>query len=149
MCLRREDEAGNSQTANVFSLDEIDCRFVTTLENFRSVPRLTVIVECIAEFTGRPLLALTCGDIGTEEVEMEEKLRHWLELAYKWGAVMLIDEADVFLEKRQDSDLKRNSLVSGKDLALRARVAKVVGSDCYNSIPSRDRVLPRNPVPHQ
>ncbi|KAF7555179.1 hypothetical protein G7Z17_g2379 [Cylindrodendrum hubeiense] len=31
---------------------------------------------------------------------------------YKWGAVMLIDEADVFLEKRQVTDLKRNSLVS-------------------------------------
>lgn len=57
---------------------------------------------------------MTCGDIGTEEVEMEKKLRSWLQLAYKWGAVMLIDEADVFLEKRMDNDLKRNSLVSGK-----------------------------------
>lgn len=74
-------------------------------------------VECIAEFTGRPLLALTCGDIGTEEVEMEKKLRYWLQLAHRWGAVMLIDEADVFLEKRMDSDLKRNGLVSGKESA--------------------------------
>ncbi|KAH6640175.1 hypothetical protein F5144DRAFT_589712 [Chaetomium tenue] len=69
-------------------------------------------VKCIAEFTGRPLLALTCGDIGTEEVAMEKRLRQWLELAHKWGAVMLIDEADVFLEKRMDCDIKRNSLVS-------------------------------------
>ncbi|KAK4246010.1 hypothetical protein C7999DRAFT_33565 [Corynascus novoguineensis] len=68
--------------------------------------------ECVAEYTGRPLLALTCGDIGSDEVEMEKKLRNWLQLAHKWGAVMLIDEADVFLEKRMDSDIKRNSLVS-------------------------------------
>ncbi|GAB1312437.1 hypothetical protein MFIFM68171_02647 [Madurella fahalii] len=72
----------------------------------------TFTAECIAAFAGRPLLALTCGDIGTEEVQIELKLRYWLQLAHKWGAVMLIDEADVFLERCQDGDLKRNSLVS-------------------------------------
>ncbi|RYC61934.1 hypothetical protein CHU98_g4282 [Xylaria longipes] len=72
----------------------------------------TFTAECIAEFTGRPLLALTCGDIGTDEVTLEQQLSKWLKLAHKWGAVMLIDEADVFLEKRMESDLKRNSLVS-------------------------------------
>lgn len=95
-----------------------DGRFVNTLRLVRKsgpVPLLTEIVECIAEFTGRPLLALTCGDIGTEEIGMETKLRSWLRLAHKWGAVMLIDEADVFLEKRMDADIKRNSLVSGKE----------------------------------
>jgi hypothetical protein len=45
---------------------------------------------------------------------MEKKLREWLRLAHKWGAVMLIDEADVFLERRMHADLKRNSLVSGE-----------------------------------
>ncbi|KAI0421988.1 P-loop containing nucleoside triphosphate hydrolase protein [Xylaria grammica] len=69
-------------------------------------------VKCLAEFAGRPLLALTCGDIGTDEVAMERELGKWLKLAHKWGAVMLIDEADVFLEKRMEADLKRNSLVS-------------------------------------
>lgn len=44
---------------------------------------------------------------------MEKKLMKWFQLAEKWGAVMLIDEADVFLEKRVTADLKRNSLVSG------------------------------------
>lgn len=71
-------------------------------------------VECIAEYTGRPMLSLTVADIGTDEVKMEKQLVKWFQLAEKWGAVMLIDEADVFLEKRQVTDLKRNSLVSGK-----------------------------------
>lgn len=70
--------------------------------------------ECIAEATRRPLLSLTCGDIGTNEVTAERTLSKWFLLAEKWGAVMLLDEADVFLEKRSVSDLKRNSLVSGK-----------------------------------
>lgn len=70
--------------------------------------------ECIAEATRRPLLSLTCGDIGTNEVMAERKLSKWFRLAEIWGAVMLLDEADVFLEKRSISDLQRNSLVSGQ-----------------------------------
>ncbi|KAI2964067.1 hypothetical protein CBS147323_6561 [Aspergillus niger] len=65
-----------------------------------------------AEYTGRALLSLTVGDIGTDEVVMEKQLSKWFTLAEQWGAVMLIDEADVYLERRQITDLKRNSLVS-------------------------------------
>lgn len=72
----------------------------------------TYTAECIAEFTQRPLLSLTCGDIGTDETFMEDRLSKWFRLAETWGAIMLIDEADVYLERRQTADLKRNSLVS-------------------------------------
>lgn len=69
--------------------------------------------ECIAEYTGRPLISLTCGDIGTEEENVENNLQTWFSLGERWGAVMLLDEADVYLETRQPGDLKRNGLVSG------------------------------------
>ncbi|KAI1504177.1 hypothetical protein F5X99DRAFT_372745 [Biscogniauxia marginata] len=72
----------------------------------------TFTAECIAEYTGRALLSLTCGDIGTDEKRVEANLTKWFKLAEVWGAVMLIDEADVYLERRQITDLKRNSLVS-------------------------------------
>ncbi|KAI1337703.1 hypothetical protein F5Y15DRAFT_408041 [Xylariaceae sp. FL0016] len=72
----------------------------------------TYNIECIADFTGRPLLSLTCGDLGSSEEKMEEHLTKWFRLAEKWGAVMLLDEADVYLEKRQTADIHRNSLVS-------------------------------------
>jgi hypothetical protein len=49
---------------------------------------------------------------------METQLSKWFQLAEKWGAVMLIDEADVYLERRQVTDLKRNSLVAGKHTFL-------------------------------
>ena len=52
---------------------------------------------------------------------MEEQLQSWFRLSEKWGAVMLIDEADVYLEKRQMTDLKRNSLVSGMSGCLLSR----------------------------
>jgi len=45
---------------------------------------------------------------------VEERLSDWFRLAETWGAVMLLDEADVFLERRNRGDLARNSLVSGE-----------------------------------
>jgi hypothetical protein len=72
--------------------------------------------ECVAKYTRRPLLRLTVADIGTNEKEMEDILGAWFQRGAKWGAIILIDEADVFLEKRQVKDLQRNSLVSGTPL---------------------------------
>jgi hypothetical protein len=45
---------------------------------------------------------------------VETRLSHALALATSWNAVVLIDEADVFLEERKLHDLKRNGLISGK-----------------------------------
>jgi hypothetical protein len=75
-------------------------------------PVLTQL-ECVAEYTRRPLLSLTVADIGTEEENMETRLSDWFTLATRWEAILLIDEADVFLERRSLADLARNSLVSG------------------------------------
>lgn len=41
----------------------------------------------------------------------------WFTLAEAWNAVLLVDEADIFLERRQNRDLARNGLVSGKHLS--------------------------------
>ncbi|KAI1119342.1 P-loop containing nucleoside triphosphate hydrolase protein [Nemania sp. NC0429] len=65
----------------------------------------TYTVEAIAELLHCPLLALTVADIGTIETR-------WFSLAEAWNAVLLVDEADIFLERRQHRDLSRNGLVS-------------------------------------
>ncbi|KAL8697714.1 MAG: hypothetical protein Q9201_006975, partial [Fulgogasparrea decipioides] len=72
----------------------------------------TYTVEAIAEWLHRPLLALTIADIGTIETRVELELIRWFTLAEAWNAVLLVDEADIFLEKRQNRDLARNGLVS-------------------------------------
>lgn len=66
----------------------------------------------MAEYTDRPLLALTPGDIGTEPETVESTLNKYFKLGEAWGAILLLDEADVYLEARSVKDLKRNSLVS-------------------------------------
>jgi len=72
----------------------------------------TMTVECVANDTRRPLLALTAADIGLKE-DSEAQLRTWFTLAAKWDAILLIDEADLFLERRREGDIDRNSLVTG------------------------------------
>ncbi|KAJ5452459.1 hypothetical protein N7445_000642 [Penicillium cf. griseofulvum] len=51
-------------------------------------------------------------DIGTVETLVEAELLKWFNLAEAWNAVLLVDEADIFLERRQNRDLARNGLVS-------------------------------------
>ena len=69
-------------------------------------------LECVAEHTARPLLTLTCADIGTDPMTIEKKLVDWFKLARRWGAILLIDEADIYMESREVMDLTRNSIVA-------------------------------------
>ena len=71
-------------------------------------------IECVAEYTNRPLLSITPGDLGTSAYGVEQALNKFFELGERWGAILLLDEADIFLESRTESDLERNSLVSGE-----------------------------------
>ncbi|KAM0563591.1 hypothetical protein ACHAPJ_001315 [Fusarium lateritium] len=73
----------------------------------------TCTAESIAEFMKKPLMVLTSSDIGTEPAEVEHNLTREFKKAKSWGAVLLIDEADVFMEQRSTKDLLRNSLVAG------------------------------------
>jgi SpoVK/Ycf46/Vps4 family AAA+-type ATPase len=69
----------------------------------------------IAEQEHRPLLRITSGDLGRYSWEAEEKLQSLLKLALKCSAIVLIDEADVFLAKRTTGtadSYSRNGLVS-------------------------------------
>ncbi|KAK5048502.1 hypothetical protein LTR84_005592 [Exophiala bonariae] len=67
---------------------------------------------CVAAYTRRPLLPITCGDIGYTPADVERFLDNIFTLAHKWGCVLLLDEADVFLAKRLKHDVKHNGLVS-------------------------------------
>ena len=72
----------------------------------------TLSAESVAEVAEKPLYRVTCGDIGTEVEDVEEYFEKILEIGKRWDCVLLLDEADVFLEERSTTDLKRNSLVS-------------------------------------
>jgi len=72
------------------------------------------VLESVAEFTKRPLLAITAADLGHEPTLLEQSLLTFFRDANDWGAIVLLDEADVYLERRSTQDLTRNSIVSSE-----------------------------------
>ncbi|KAK8878892.1 P-loop containing nucleoside triphosphate hydrolase protein [Apiospora arundinis] len=72
----------------------------------------TLTAECVAECVKRPLYNVSSGDLGTDSTVLDTKLATIMDMASTWNAVLLIDEADVFLERRSLHDLSRNALVA-------------------------------------
>lgn len=61
-----------------------------------------------------PKLTLVSGDLGSTPKEVESALQINFALANKWGCILLLDEADVFLAERRREDFNRNGMVAGR-----------------------------------
>jgi hypothetical protein len=72
----------------------------------------TFTAEAVAERSRVPLYSMSAGDLGTQPSEVEAALERALELCRMWNAMLLLDEADVFLGERTNESLARNELVS-------------------------------------
>jgi SpoVK/Ycf46/Vps4 family AAA+-type ATPase len=72
----------------------------------------TLTGESIAEYLRCPLYAVSSGELGTSAAQLERDLNRIMDITHSWGAILLLDEADVFLEARQPHDIHRNALVS-------------------------------------
>ncbi|KAK8060863.1 26S proteasome regulatory subunit 4 [Apiospora saccharicola] len=72
----------------------------------------TLTAEGISELLRCPLYNVSAGDLGTDSRYLEAELQKTLDICHAWGAILLLDEADVFLEKRNMADIHRNALVS-------------------------------------
>jgi hypothetical protein len=72
----------------------------------------TLTAESVAEEMKVPLYMMSAGDLGLDPRRVETKLQDILEMCTRWNSVLLLDEADVFLEQRSLHELERNKLVS-------------------------------------
>ncbi|TKA79105.1 hypothetical protein B0A49_01828 [Cryomyces minteri] len=72
----------------------------------------TLTAESVAEEMKVPLYMMSAGDLGLDPRNVESKLQGILEMCTRWNAILLLDEADVFLEQRSLHELERNKLVS-------------------------------------
>ena len=71
----------------------------------------TLTAEVFAEATERPLLSVQAAQLGTVPDGIEERLRAILQRGSRWNAVVLLDEADVYIEER-GGDIHRNAVVA-------------------------------------
>ncbi|PKY01736.1 P-loop containing nucleoside triphosphate hydrolase protein, partial [Aspergillus campestris IBT 28561] len=76
----------------------------------------TSTAETIAVAAKKPLFSISVADVGTKAKNVESNLSRIFALATSWHAILLIDEADVFLESRGrgsgTSSTDKNALVS-------------------------------------
>lgn len=59
-----------------------------------------------------PLYSISAGELGTNAFKLEKALTNALSCCTLWHAVLLLDEADIFLGTRTVENLERNELVS-------------------------------------
>ena len=70
----------------------------------------TLTAEVYSEVIQRPLYAVQCSQLGTDEEELEKELSAVLDRAARWKAPLLIDEADVYIYERGES-IRQNAIV--------------------------------------
>ena len=111
----KQTRSGREEVPNDFQMDVVQGKGRGLIILLHGAPGVgkTSTAECVAAQLKRPLLPITCGDISTNVKTAEETLSEYCALAYRWRCVLLLDEADVFLAKREKGDIQRNGLVSG------------------------------------
>jgi len=72
----------------------------------------TLTAESVAEHLGAPLFIMSAGDLGMDSKHIEARLLSVLGMCTRWNAILLLDEADIFLEERSRHEVERNKLVS-------------------------------------
>jgi len=70
----------------------------------------TLTAEVYAEAEGRALYSIQCSQLGTDPDELEDELLKVFARSKRWNAVMLLDEADVYVHER-GNDLQQNAIV--------------------------------------
>lgn len=70
----------------------------------------TLTAEVFAEVTHAPLYVMEMSELGIDTTKIEDNLGKVFRRVTRWGAILLLDEADVFLAHRGDS-LERSVIV--------------------------------------
>lgn len=70
----------------------------------------TLTAEVTSEVVKRPLYKVNCSQLGTDEESIEKELSEVLNRASRWKALLLIDEADVYVRTREN-DIQQNAIV--------------------------------------
>lgn len=71
-------------------------------------------VNTVSENLKRPLYRIDTSDLGMDTSKLECNLKTALDRCARWDAILLLDEADVFLEKRTSSNLTQNEMTTSK-----------------------------------
>lgn len=72
----------------------------------------TLTAEAAAEMRQKPLMIISAAELGETPIMLETSFQKTLDICKVWNAILLIDEAEVYLEARSKGNHSRNALVS-------------------------------------
>ncbi|MEM5439458.1 ATP-binding protein [Paraburkholderia diazotrophica] len=98
---------------NVFVQDFVPGKSGGTTILCQGAPGLgkTLTAEIYSEVVGKPLYRVHSGQLGTTAASVGATLSGILQRATRWDAILLLDEADVYI-RRRDNDLEHNAIVA-------------------------------------
>ena len=70
----------------------------------------TLSAEVFSEAIKRPLYNVQCSQLGIDAGALETNLRSVMGRAARWGAILLMDEADVYIHER-GNDMQQNATI--------------------------------------
>lgn len=71
----------------------------------------TLTAEVYAELIERPIISVHAGSLGVDVRSIREKTEKFFAMSKRWNAILLLDEADVFVMKRTNN-LEANAIVA-------------------------------------
>jgi SpoVK/Ycf46/Vps4 family AAA+-type ATPase len=71
----------------------------------------TLMAEAIADKARLPLYYVAANEMGTPAM-VNSSFDHIMTSAAEWSAIILLDEADIYLQRRSENDLTRNEIVA-------------------------------------
>ena len=71
----------------------------------------TLTAEVYSEVVSKPLYRVHSGQLGTTAASVGATLSGILQRAVRWDSILLLDEADVYI-RRRDNDLEHNAIVA-------------------------------------
>src|SRR3984893_7693238 len=98
---------------SVLVQDFVGARWAGTRILCQGAPGLgkTLTAEIYSEVVGKPLYRVHSGQLGTTAASVGAALSSILRRAVRWDAILLLDEADVYI-RRRDNDLEHNAIVA-------------------------------------
>lgn len=101
----------------------------------------TLTAEVFAEEMKIPIYLVQCSQLGTTSDELEKLLNLVLRRAVRWGALLLVDEADVYVRTREN-DIEQNAIV-GVFLRLLERFRGILFMTSNRATAIDDAILSR------
>lgn len=71
----------------------------------------TLTAEIYSEIIEKPLYSVRSGALGTTAAVIEDRLKTLFQQQKRWGCILLLDEADVFVGERGDN-IEKNAIVA-------------------------------------